>query len=406
MTSLTPHETEVHRLKSDLEIMQALLAAVSSSEPLRSLTSRMSVLCQGAAMIYDFEGKILASTGAAPTQLIWNEVAASRQPELVLEVGRWHIRTRRVSLQGGVHVIAIASHVSVILDRNGNTILDTAEQMLGAVHGISYGASQRDRRENEQLLAALHDGILPSREHRFWNRLSQFHFLAYAPVRAVEIAPFTGDSSTEQDTHRLAEMSRTHEFPMLVMLRRVNIDAAATIAALVPDSAAATHWLERISQEFLVGVSSPFSSLSKVPAEAHEAEIALKISQRHAQPGIQPGLIGPVWNDQLDLTAWILSRVDTRELHQRRTRTLEPIYDEVLRDTLVTYLVLDQNVAKTAAALFVHANTIRYRLARIGDLMGSPIDSAHTLANLVLCLDTEIHVEKLRRQASEIKTLE
>ena len=96
---------------------------------MRALASRIGILCRGAAIIYDFEGTVIASTGEAPTQLIWNEVAATNLREL---------------------------------------LLDTSERLLGALYGIQHGATLRDRRDNEQLLASLHDGILASREHRFW----------------------------------------------------------------------------------------------------------------------------------------------------------------------------------------------------------------------------------------------
>ena len=150
------------------------------------------------ALIYDFEGNVIASTGEAPAQLIWNEVSATSRQELSLEIGRWHVRTRRVALRDGVHVLAIASRGGETLDSIGELLLDTSERLLGAVFGIQHGATLRDRRDNEQLLASLHDGILPSREHRFWARLSQFRFPAYTQLRALEFAPSTPSPPTSR----------------------------------------------------------------------------------------------------------------------------------------------------------------------------------------------------------------
>jgi hypothetical protein len=47
------------------------------------------------------------------------------------------------------------------------------------------------------------------------------------------------------------------------------------------------------------------------------------------------------------------------------------------------------NVAEAARRLNVHRNTLRYRLARIEELLGVGLDSPHAIANLHLALLTE-----------------
>lgn len=363
---------------------------MSSADPVRALASRISTLCRGTAIIYDFEGTVVASTGEAPTQLIWNEVAATNRRELSTEIGRWHVRTRRLSLRDGVHVIALASRGLETLEQISALLLDTAERLLGAVHGIRYGASQRDRRDNEQLLASLHDGVLPAREHRFWNQLSQFRFPAYAPVRALEIAPFSGTSATDADLTHLISSARSDDVPLLVMLRRADMDSPATIAALISDTELSKEWTVAESREFLVGVSAPFSALSRVTESVREADTALSIARQWAAAAELPGTIGSVFMDRIDLSTWLLSHVDARQLHERITHTLADVESLQLRETLVTYLSSEQSITLTAKTLFVHPNTIRYRLGRIEEAIGSSITSPFTAANLILALYPEL----------------
>ena len=373
-----------------LDITNTLLSAVSSIEPVRALAARISTICHGTAVIYDFEGGVVASSGEAPVQLIWNEVSATHQRELALEIGRWHVRTRRVSLRDGVHVIALASRGAESLDRIADLLLDTSERLLGAVHGIRYGASQRDRRDNEQLIASLHDGVVPAREHRFWSRLAQFRFPAYAPIRTAELATFDGKSTTESQITTLAARARSDDIPLLVMLRRTDVDSPATVAAILPDSPAAVSWLEATSGQFLVGASAPFSALSQVPNCVREAETALGISRQWASATSAPERLGPVLTDRIDLSTWLLSHVDGRQLAGRINRTLAALEDSPLRDTLATYLASGLSVTDTAATLFVHPNTIRYRLTRIEEALGESLTSAFTLANLILALHPEL----------------
>ena len=58
-----------------------------------------------------------------------------------------------------------------------------------------------------------------------------------------------------------------------------------------------------------------------------------------------------------------------------RIEVLEPLQQTALLDTLITYLAAEQNIAHAADALFVHPNTVRYRLSRIEQILGAPIGS-------------------------------
>ncbi|MEJ6488588.1 helix-turn-helix domain-containing protein [Leucobacter sp. USCH14] len=382
--------TEVDRLRTTLDITNALLSAVASTDPVHALTSRIATLCKGTAVVYDFEGAIVSSTGEAPTQLIWNEVAATHRRELHLTIGRWAVRTRRVALRDGVHVIAIASRGAATLDRLGELLLDTSERLLGAVHGIQYGATQRDRRDNEQLISSLYDGVLPAREHRFWSRLAQFRFPAYAAIRSVEASPLDGSTATEAHVTQLHARARSDDLPLLAMLRRVGMDAPATLSAIVPDTPASERWVADLSRTYLVGVSAPFSALSRISECVREAETGLGIARQWAASAASPEALGPVLIDRIDLSTWLLSHVDARQLEERISRTLAPIAAPQLRETLIAYLAADQNVTRAAEVLFVHPNTVRYRLSRIEEVLGQPITSAFALSNVILALYPEL----------------
>lgn len=65
----------------------------------------------------------------------------------------------------------------------------------------------------------------------------------------------------------------------------------------------------------------------------------------------------------------------------------DPGFDRV-RETLATYLDFGGNVEQTASALFVHKNTIRYRLGQAEELLGHPLTERRTELGLALrCLE-------------------
>lgn len=385
---------KVRLLKRELDVSAALLHAVSTDDPVASLTSELSQLCRGTAVVYDADGIIVASAGEAPTQLIWNEISNTNVPNLEFSLGRWEVRTRTVGLHDGVHILAIASRNTGQIELEGEIFLDTAERMLGAVSGIQHGASLRDRRDNEHLLAMLQDGVLPSREHRFWSRLTQFKFVAYVPVRAVDASTPAGVPLTEKTLNALVESARKAGVPLLITIRKLDQDVPPTLNAIVPATKSADRWLSKMSREFVVGTSAPYSALADTPTSFREAETALLIAQSRAR-FVNHGETGTarlmVKLDEVDVTTWALAHVDSKQLEQRILSVLEQFDDsEMLRETLVTFLALDQNIGGTATAMFVHPNTVRYRLTKIEELYGEPISSAAFIANLYLCLQDEV----------------
>jgi DNA-binding PucR family transcriptional regulator len=56
----------------------------------------------------------------------------------------------------------------------------------------------------------------------------------------------------------------------------------------------------------------------------------------------------------------------------------------------VVFLAADQDVKRTAGRLFVHPNTIRYRLRKVEQLLGEPMASARMVANLYLAFQDEV----------------
>lgn len=63
-----------------------------------------------------------------------------------------------------------------------------------------------------------------------------------------------------------------------------------------------------------------------------------------------------------------------------------------LRNTLKTYLDLNCNITDTAQALFIHRNTVKYRIDRCSEILGKDISEPSTSLKLRLCLFyTESH---------------
>lgn len=135
-----------------------------------------------------------------------------------------------------------------------------------------------------------------------------------------------------------------------------------------------------------VGIGRYIEDPGSLPDAYSEASVALEIGQR---------IYGPSSISTFEGTGTykLLFRVlqeDPGELDSFYHETLEPVvaydsrYGTDLVQTLTTYLRNDASTIKTAAEIFAHRHTIRYRLERIKELTGLDVDKSEDREQLTL----------------------
>jgi purine catabolism regulator len=160
------------------------------------------------------------------------------------------------------------------------------------------------------------------------------------------------------------------------------------LVVLVPDDPIvdllASTMLQHLSDrapESSVGVSSGHVGADGIRIGYFEALDAVS-----AGPGIQRSAVVDLGR-LLTLTS---TQVPVREIAQAM---LEPLlsYDarhgSELVQTLRVYLASDRNVGSSAEQLFVHRNTLRYRLRQVEELLGPDIWTTRRVTNLWLALE-------------------
>ncbi|HST38766.1 MAG TPA: helix-turn-helix domain-containing protein, partial [Conexibacter sp.] len=88
--------------------------------------------------------------------------------------------------------------------------------------------------------------------------------------------------------------------------------------------------------------------------------------------------------DDFDLATTVVCDADPVALAGRRELLRDDQLDGALRETLHAYLEHRLDVPRTAAALHLHPNSVRYRLSRIEKELGRQLDDPVTIANLYL----------------------
>ena len=156
----------------------------------------------------------------------------------------------------------------------------------------------------------------------------------------------------------------------------------------------AEHWATSIQtlaeSEFqkahlAIGIGRPVDHLLELRQSYHEAAQALALEERlrHHKPQVYANL--GVYRLLLPLTKSSELRLFADQVLGRLIR-----YDRAdkadLLETLRVYFQCNGNVAHTAKALYIHRNTLLYRLDRIRQLGGFDLDDAETRLYLQLAL--------------------
>lgn len=143
-----------------------------------------------------------------------------------------------------------------------------------------------------------------------------------------------------------------------------------------------------------VGDSQPVEALAVSYATA---ERVLEAARRQFAEGVHTA----------ESLGWRLAAADLGAIGDLLVdRYLEPLarsggFGRQVVDALRAYLACDRSIPRTAEALHVHVNTLRYRLARFEELTGRTLNDTDTIVELALVLyasPTPTRVEAVRRR--------
>lgn len=394
--------------KRALWLSNDLMQSLSAEDPVKSLISRLATACRGTAVLYDASGRIVESSGDGPLHLIWKEVQAGDSVAELIEIGRWAAMVSPTVLKSESYTLAVASMNHRVLRDLGELLLETTQRLLAAIQGVAQFSDTRSRHESMQLLTMLQDGVAPAREFRHWERMRAFRFIPYQRVRAL-VASNVDDAVLDPVVAELLQRrGETSGLGLLLAENGRSPDSPPGFHAIVSDSVALEPWLELLGDMVFVGLSEPFADLVSTPEAFLEAEAAAGIARRQAHAMVRIGrpLCGrTVRLDEVDPATWLLGRkLSSKDRSKLSSFTRAIDGDQELKDTLVRYLADDLDVATTAAGLFVHPNTVRYRLRKVESLIGGSLSNAHVITNLYLACHDDIIA--LRSESSSLAAID
>jgi PucR family transcriptional regulator, purine catabolism regulatory protein len=402
---------DAYALRQRLRIQEDLLEALAEDRPVAALVQRIGALMGGFAVLYEESGRVVASTGQGPTMLIWSAVRAgqSRGGRQAFTVGRWHVIARPIALRGVGYWVALGSRREPVLDELGPPIMDATQSLLGAMRGIRALSAAQTLAEAGEILRTASTGMTPETLSRVWERLRPFRFERDRPLRAFVAVPAADPAVGEAEPARapadgttagpvdgvdvLLEAAQSFGLPLVL-----EVDDGGRFRGLAGDRVVLDDWLRRASATHHVGLSEPFDDLHLVRVRTRDAERAVRVALRRrtfgsaAQPAADGGSPGALLRfEDVDMVTWLLASRSTDDVAAKARQQLGDLLErDDLTETVAAWLGANLDVRAAAADLFLHPNSVRYRLRRVEEILGAPISSAAVVANLYLALHDRI----------------
>jgi purine catabolism regulator len=384
---------DMHRLRRSVALQERLLELLVAENDIGGFIARLGDLLGVTTVLLGVEGQLVARSaevvpGDADPEIVAEAWAGYRAvlrqdvPRSVLVVAGRNVAFRQVRLGGAVVYVLLAVYPpDALIPEFPDASLSFVQHLLEMELATTDSAAALRRRTRARLLEMLlgqrggaadlaerlvHHGIEADEEWRI-IALSVVGDRGTDPAGDQVLA--TVDAVLEERPVPFVSCRQGGRIMVMSHLGPPPDDLGGA-RRVVTDLAVAVQGRLRV-RRVAAGLSTPMSGAASVPRAAGQARLALD----RASSGDAPG-VSVVAFDELGAAFELLDATPDHELSRLarrvfgRVRVAEGARGGDLTRTLLEYLDQGCSVADAAARLYVHRNTLRKRLARIGRLTG------------------------------------
>jgi purine catabolism regulator len=376
---------DVRAMQRLSSIQLQLIDALAEEDPQQAVLTRLASFVDATALLFGPEGRVEAATGDAPAEAIWEAIRA--HPAVLVEFDLAGGRTVATPVASGRSVagwLAVTSSHPRDGDRLTRPAVRATAPVLSALAHIRGAAREQDRAIRGAL---LEQALSPTTAHEAAILAARaaslgIDFSAHARVVLIQ-RPVDGGARADLD-HVCARLEQALEQSSLRHLlsrrREVAVALVQGDGRRLRDLVAA---LVDAEPGIVAGIGRPLAQLEAVGHSLRDAEIAIhRVAQRR-----DARLLDYV---DFDLGTLIVSESPAERIEPKVQELLGPLRSHPgLRAALDAYFVHDQDIMAAAAAMRVHHNTLRYRLARAEQLIGRSLKAPATIASLYIALAFE-----------------
>lgn len=366
-------------------IQQNLIRAFADANPLESIVQRLGRLVHSTVAVMSLDGEVDATTGTIPVA----EIAAglseqSDFPMAQLEIGEWRILAAPVSTgnRPSGRWLVVAARRTTVAQELARAAVQVTAPLVDALLRLSVTNQGQDQAIRQSVLDAVLDDSPEALDLRTLG----------ARISALGVE-FDTDFRTVVLTARPRSLEHWHQRAVPEELAswlrgrlestgaRYLLSRRSTEIVMVINSGSV---LQAVSEElaltwpgFILGVGRPIGSTLGIRTSHRDAQIAVRAQSDKTV----------MWFDNLDVVTQLLAEVPK----ERFAATAAPIAallveNPIQLEALRAYFAMNRDVKAAADSIFLHPNTLRYRLERLEQALGRSLREPSVTASLYCVL--------------------
>ncbi len=375
--SLMSSEVRSLQRLSSLELY--LMDALEDEQPRRAVVQRLAAFVETTVTLFSSDGAVIEATGDAPTDSIWEEITARPAALVNFRHTGWEtIATPLGAGRGDVSWLALSSSGPRPMPRVARTAARATVPVLTALARLDDLADAQDRAVRGAVLDALLDSGSDADHATLAARAAVLGADFSSPASVVLVAAGSPSSSSNTIRPQLEQALRNHSPRYLASTR--NGSLVLLVQAELGSIRAALDEALGGEPEYVAGVGRPATDVRSVPQSLQDAELALQ----HASNARSATIVS---FEDFDIATLVASEISSERLNTKIDELLGMLTPNPgVYEALVAYFEHDLDIMKTAEAMHLHHNSLRYRLGRAENYLGRSLKDPATITSLYIAL--------------------
>ncbi len=381
-SSLLSSEVRVLQRLSSLQLY--LMDALKSNNPRTAVLERLSAFVEAPVTLFSPSGEVIESTGAIPAAEVWRQIVQRPAALVQLEHGGWS------TIATPVHMgTPLPAWLAVSTDRISSTARLTraaaraTAPLLAALGRLDDLADGQQQAMREALLVDLLAGD-PADATRLAAQAASFGIDVTATARMVLVAPPPARGTPAPDRELVAVLESLgwtlEHWGADHLAARHGSGVAAFVRLDLEGIRAAVEDVLGHHPGWSAGIGRSTHGVGCLRDSLRDATLAAQRATATSDPPV-------LAYDDFDLATLVVA--------ESASDRVQPKIDGLLREldkhptilaAVCAYFDHDLDVMRTAKAMHLHHNSLRYRLGRAEQFLGRSLKEPATIASLYLAL--------------------
>ncbi len=386
--SLTGGDEHVFRRLTALQ--RYLVDALRTPEPERAMVDRLAGFLDAGVMLLGADGEPEIVAGKPPVEALRREIACQPVGLMELEAGGWHAVATPIATAAGhsTRWLVLASPRPGFIGKLAKPAAEATAPLLAAMTRLGEVVRDQELAVKAALLEEALEPVVVRDLQPLAARAAAFGVDFSSPARlvvirrgspAADLAPVRRDAVAAFEHARIPHLVQQRDSSLTALVQGGDGEIGAALASLAE------------SRPVTIGVGRPVTAIADAHHSLRDAELAAARAGANGEPRV-------VRFEDFDLGTFMVSEIPPERLGPKVEEILSVLRAHPpLHEAICAYFEHDLDVAATAISLHMHRNSLRYRLARLEQLLGRSLKQPATIAALYVALAAEAAAPAARK---------